>query len=1057
MKVVARGPKRAFALAAVLSLTVLLLAASGSAAPAPESADTEGLVAPVWTPMGVRSGETTVVLQLSGDPVALVQAAKGRKLSKAEKEGIKSQLKAAQDGLGGGIAKLGGTVLADYQVAYNGIKVRIDRSKLSELAELPGVTAVRALQLMEPDNVRGVPLIGTPAVWDGLAGLHGEGIKVAVIDTGIDYTHANFGGPGTTAAYNAANATDTLPASAALFGPAAPRIKGGFDFSGDAYDASADPGDPALIPKPDPNPLDCNGHGSHVAGSAGGSGVLSDGTTYTGPYNATTISSNSWTIGPGVAPKVDLYGLRVFGCLGSTNLTVDAIEWAVDHDMDVINMSLGSPFGSKDEPSAVASTNAAKAGVIVVTSAGNNGPSQYITGSPGTGAGSIATAASDPTQTFPGVNITAGTLAIQGINANEHPNPTVSGTLKVIQDNPATPVNEAEGCSVAAFGAPLPAGTIAVVNRGTCARVAKAIFGQQAGAAAVIMVNNDPNFPPLEGPITSNPDDGVPFTVTIPFIGVRGPATVATSDGAKLRAVPDGTATSMTPTSLANPGFKAFASFSSGGPRTGDSGLKPDITGPGVSIVSTGNGTGNKAATISGTSMASPHVAGVAALTRQAHLTWSVEDIKSAIVNTGDPAQVVGYRTSRGGTGLVQPQKSTTTQVVARASGDEFAVSLNFGYEELLANYSKTREITLKNNGATAATFGVAQTNATTTTAHSAVPSVSSVTVPAGGTATVNVTLSVAVSAVGSSVGGLAFREVGGLITFTPASGSNNGVTLRVPYYLVPRSLSQVDVALGSTAIQGTDASTIATTATVTNPGGARSGDADFYAWGLADANEAGTSSNDVRAIGVQSFAASDVVGASALPGERFLAFAVNTYDRWSNASANEYDIFVDVDRDKKADYIIVGADQGAVQTGTFNGRMGAFVFSTRSPGASIVFLASDPTNASTVIIPILSRQLCRTGEPCLAAGKNITYEAASFDLVDGHVDAVSGSATYDAFNPVVGEGAFTSVAPNGSSTVDLTISVPGFFSTKPLGLMVVTFDNAAGSAEAKLLPIDLK
>ena len=230
MKVVARGPKRAFALAAVLSLTALLLVASGSAAPAPESADTEGLVAPVWTPMGVRSGETTVVLQLSGDPVALVQAAKGRKLSKAEKQGIKSQLKATQDGLRGGIAKLGGTVLADYQVAYNGIKVRVDRSKLGELAELPGVTAVRAIQLMEPDNVRGVPLIGAPGVWDGLAGLHGEGIKVAVIDTGIDYTHANFGGPGTTAAYNAANATDTLPASAALFGPAAPRIKGGFDF-----------------------------------------------------------------------------------------------------------------------------------------------------------------------------------------------------------------------------------------------------------------------------------------------------------------------------------------------------------------------------------------------------------------------------------------------------------------------------------------------------------------------------------------------------------------------------------------------------------------------------------------------------------------------------------------------------------------------------------------------------------------------------------------------------------------------------------------------------------
>ena len=99
MKVVARGPRRAFALAAVLSLTALSLVASGSAAPVPESADTEGLVGPVWTPVGVRSGETTVVLQLSGNPVALVQAEKGRKLSKSEKDAVKDQLKAAQDGL----------------------------------------------------------------------------------------------------------------------------------------------------------------------------------------------------------------------------------------------------------------------------------------------------------------------------------------------------------------------------------------------------------------------------------------------------------------------------------------------------------------------------------------------------------------------------------------------------------------------------------------------------------------------------------------------------------------------------------------------------------------------------------------------------------------------------------------------------------------------------------------------------------------------------------------------------------------------------------------------
>ncbi len=106
------------------------------------------------------------------------------------------------------------------------------------------------------------------------------------------------------------------------------------------------------------------------------------------------------------------------------------------------------------------------------------------------------------------------------------------------------------------------------------------------------------------------------------------------------------------------PNFKGFASFSSGGPRTGDSFLKPDVTAPGVSIVSTGVGTGNGPATISGTSMASPHAAGVAALTAGPPDEWKVKDLKAVIMNTADPAGVLGYRTSRGGAGLVQPARA---------------------------------------------------------------------------------------------------------------------------------------------------------------------------------------------------------------------------------------------------------------------------------------------------------------------------------------------------------------------------------------------------------------
>ncbi|MGH2356955.1 MAG: S8 family serine peptidase, partial [Candidatus Limnocylindria bacterium] len=301
----------------------------------------------------------TVMVELAGDPVAVVESrAPNRELTKAERDAIKAQLRAQQDAITGGITAQGGVVLAQLQSAYNGIKVQIGRSQVAALASLPNVVAIRGLAEHTIGNASSVPFIGVPSVWNDL-GFTGSGIKVAVIDTGIDYTHANFGGPGTPEVYDLADANDLTigdAGDAASFGPTAPKVKGGHDFVGDAYNAAST--DPARrIPHPDPDPLDCFGHGSHVAGSVAGFGVLATGTTFPGPYDATT-HSNDFNAGPGVAPLADLYALRVFGCAGSTNVTVDAIDWAVDNDMDVINMSLGSTFGGADDPSSVAAANA---------------------------------------------------------------------------------------------------------------------------------------------------------------------------------------------------------------------------------------------------------------------------------------------------------------------------------------------------------------------------------------------------------------------------------------------------------------------------------------------------------------------------------------------------------------------------------------------------------------------------------------------------------------------------------------------------------------------------
>ena len=973
--------------------------------------------------------KVTVMVELASDPVAVVDAAATRPLTKAERDSLKAQRKAEQDTLKPALTKLGAQVRSQVQSAYNGIKVSVARKDVAALAGLPGVKAVHRVQTYEPTNVTSVPYLGVDQVWKD-NGYTGDGIKVAIIDTGIDYTHATFGGPGTPEAFAAASAANTT--NPAWIGEAAPRVKGGWDFVGDAYNAD----DPAnSIPKPDANPIDCGGHGTHVAGTAGGGGVNTDGTAFTGPYGPTT-SADSFLVGPGVAPEIDLYALKVFGCLGSTAVTVEAIDWAVDNEMDVINMSLGASYGTKDDPASVAASNAAADGIVVVAASGNSGPSPYLTGSPGAGNGVISVAANDSTESFPGaeLNLGGGTI-IEAINANGSDLPAGEFEVVVLKNDPLTAENEALGCALSDYtDAGIIAGEsapqIAVTTRGDCARVARAAYGQQAGADAVVMINDTDALPPFEGPITEVPDvDGGPseeYLVTIPFLGVP------SSDGPVLVGA-DGDSLSMTAMVLANPGFERYASFSSGGPRTGDSALRPSVTAPGVSISSAAVGTGSGAMVLSGTSMAAPHVAGVAALGVQAHPEWSGQDVSAALVSTADPAEVAGYRLTLGG-GLVDPAGLVNAETFAygdsaKGKGAFRESTLSFGFAELARDFTATRTVTVVNRSASARTYTVGYEKTAESLPAKVTFDRKSVVVPARGTATVRVTLSVKATDVPASVGATQanLAEVSGNVVLTSSAD-----TLRVGALLVPRPSTKVSATV-SGSLNGPKTQT---TLAVSNMGAVTAGDADVYTWGLEDRKDQRIGGGfDLQAAGVQSFD---------LGTDDLLVFAVSTHDRYSNAASIEFDIPIDTDGDGIDDVVLFSYDAGAILTGDHNGANWVFIYDLETGAISLSgFAAVSPTNSSTVLLPVLASDLGVAGA--------FSYTVVSF--YGDAFDQFAGRAIYNPEAKALSDGLYAAVAAGAKISLPVTKDLTAFAAQKPLGFMVVSYDNPAGK-EASLIRV---
>ena len=238
-----------------------------------------------------------------------------------------------------------------FDTLFNGVSIVIkptDYGKLSRIAGVKALWPVVSLSAPEPQPGDEPELVTALAqtqadIAQNTLGLTGAGIKVGIIDTGVDFDHPDLGG---------------------CFGPGC-RVAVGYDFVGDAY--NNDGADPAYNPVPTPDllPDDCNGHGTHVAGIVGANGGVT-----------------------GVAPGVTFGAYRVFGCAGSTNsdIMIAAMERALADGMNVVNMSIGSSYQWPEYPTAKAGTRLVNKGVTVVCSIGNSGANGiYAASAPGVG------------------------------------------------------------------------------------------------------------------------------------------------------------------------------------------------------------------------------------------------------------------------------------------------------------------------------------------------------------------------------------------------------------------------------------------------------------------------------------------------------------------------------------------------------------------------------------------------------------------------------------------------------------------------------------------------
>lgn len=489
---------------------------------------------------------------------------------------------------------------------WNGVTVDAGSESLDTILNSDQVEAVFPVVVVErpdetatsvssPDMYTAKSLTGADYVQQDL-GVTGAGIKIGIIDTGVDIDNPVLGGTGV-------SGESSFPTT---------KVVAGYDLVGDDYNAD----DPDTVRVPDSNPDDCAGHGTHVAGIAAGNNTPSGDFT-------------------GVAPDAVIGAYRVFGCDGTTDSDVmlEAMELAAADGMDVVNMSIGAAAVTwPNYPTAVAANNLASAGVVVTVSQGNEGDSGlFFGGAPAVASGVIAVGSVDNTTVMQSAFSVGGVLYGYA-GATGSPAPAKSGDMELA----AYPAGQETG-AVDLDGEPF-AGKAVLVSRGTSSFYEKALAAQKDGAAAVIIYNN------AAGVINATVEGDEAITIPVVTITQAAGQTLASAIAA------GSTTLSWTDqySTAQDPNGGITSDFSSWGVAA-DLSLKPNVMAPGGNIFSAypldaADGDGSGFTSMSGTSMAAPHVAGAAALLLSANAALTPTTVKTLLQNTATPvANSIGY------------------------------------------------------------------------------------------------------------------------------------------------------------------------------------------------------------------------------------------------------------------------------------------------------------------------------------------------------------------------------------------------------------------------------